>query len=486
MVAKKLDTLRHRGLRSAAVVIFAVITYRLLMSMHNSVLEPYMDEEFHIRQSKAYCAGNFTQWDPKLTTLPGLYFVALGLWKAVSLFVHLSDPCSIWLLRMTNYVFAVGNIFLYQKILSIIHHDGAIKMTGLHVLLTSINLATFPLLYFFTFLYYTEHVSAFLVFAMLYGHLRGNRKLAALLGAAAVFTRQTNVIWVGSLALLEVFKQYKVVMKGVADDRDLRRLSADKDVQVLLAPFVSLKKNPSSTNVKRLLGYFAGVAMEGLPRVLGYIVVLLAFLVFVIVNRGIVVGDRNAHQAVLHLPQLLYFNVFTLFFASPFLLTPDKLKRFLRSCSRHRRNVMVVLVFILAAIYGFTCAHPYLLADNRHYTFYIWRNVLNRNWYARYLASPVYLCGLWALSDELRYRGFFQTLVFLLSCLALLTPQKLLEFRYFIVPYMLFRMQMKQSTMTQLALEFLLYQSVNALTLYLFMYKPFYWENSTEEMHFMW
>lgn len=30
------------------------------------------DEIFHIRQAQTYCAGRWTQWDPKLTTPPGL------------------------------------------------------------------------------------------------------------------------------------------------------------------------------------------------------------------------------------------------------------------------------------------------------------------------------------------------------------------------------------------------------------------------------
>ena len=44
-----------------------------------NVPEPYMDEIFHIPQAQRYCAGNFTQWDDKITTLPGLYLFSVGL-----------------------------------------------------------------------------------------------------------------------------------------------------------------------------------------------------------------------------------------------------------------------------------------------------------------------------------------------------------------------------------------------------------------------
>lgn len=37
---------------------------------------------------------------------------------------------------------------------------------------------------------------------------------------------------------------------------------------------------------------------------LGYILVIALFAVFVIINGSIVVGDKSAHEAALHLPQV--------------------------------------------------------------------------------------------------------------------------------------------------------------------------------------
>ena len=40
------------------------------------VQQPYMDELFHIPQSQQYCQrDHFADYDPKLTTPPGLYLV---------------------------------------------------------------------------------------------------------------------------------------------------------------------------------------------------------------------------------------------------------------------------------------------------------------------------------------------------------------------------------------------------------------------------
>lgn len=33
------------------------------------------DEPFHANQTQKYCQGRFREWDPKITTFPGLYAV---------------------------------------------------------------------------------------------------------------------------------------------------------------------------------------------------------------------------------------------------------------------------------------------------------------------------------------------------------------------------------------------------------------------------
>ncbi|VEL31785.1 unnamed protein product, partial [Protopolystoma xenopodis] len=45
-----------------------------------------MDEYFHLRQTLLFYSGNFSHWDPKITTPPGLYLVVLALLKPFLLF----------------------------------------------------------------------------------------------------------------------------------------------------------------------------------------------------------------------------------------------------------------------------------------------------------------------------------------------------------------------------------------------------------------
>lgn len=50
------------------------------------------------------------------------------------------------------------------------------------------------------------------------------------------------------------------------------------------------------------------------------------------------------------------------------------------------RRVLVLTISLVASI-----AHPFLLADNRHFAFYLWRRILNVHPFARYILTPAYL-----------------------------------------------------------------------------------------------
>ncbi len=40
------------------------------------------DEIFHVPQTQRYCAGKWTEWDSKITTFPGLYFLGVPFGRA--------------------------------------------------------------------------------------------------------------------------------------------------------------------------------------------------------------------------------------------------------------------------------------------------------------------------------------------------------------------------------------------------------------------
>jgi len=63
---------------------YAALTSAISMQINNFVPEPYMDEIFHIPQAQRYCKNKFLEWDDKITTLPGLYFITIGVLNPLS------------------------------------------------------------------------------------------------------------------------------------------------------------------------------------------------------------------------------------------------------------------------------------------------------------------------------------------------------------------------------------------------------------------
>ena len=49
------------------------------------------DEVFHERQTRAYCAGHWGEWDPKITTLPGLYLMGAPFARTLNWLAALGD-----------------------------------------------------------------------------------------------------------------------------------------------------------------------------------------------------------------------------------------------------------------------------------------------------------------------------------------------------------------------------------------------------------
>lgn len=77
-------------------------------------------------------------------------------------------------------------------------------MFDMEAMLFALTLWSFPILYFFTFLYYTDAIATGLVLLTYSLHLRGRMISAAAIGAVATFVRQTNIVWLVFFALLQL------------------------------------------------------------------------------------------------------------------------------------------------------------------------------------------------------------------------------------------------------------------------------------------
>lgn len=118
----------------------------------------------------------YFQWDPKITTLPGLYILATLILSPLKL-------CNTFYLRCISLLGIFLTLCLTNGILkqiSIIHWmqrwDKWIRFA------VACNIMFFPPLFFWHFLYYTDVISLDAILLMLLLHLHKQFKMAAIVG----------------------------------------------------------------------------------------------------------------------------------------------------------------------------------------------------------------------------------------------------------------------------------------------------------------
>uniref|UniRef100_A0A914I4K0 Dol-P-Glc:Glc(2)Man(9)GlcNAc(2)-PP-Dol alpha-1,2-glucosyltransferase n=1 Tax=Globodera rostochiensis TaxID=31243 RepID=A0A914I4K0_GLORO len=379
--------------------LFGVAHALAVSRLDERVPDAYMDEEFHVAQARQYCAGNFDHWNPKITTPPLLYLlVPLLRLCGRERFVNsvLVPICFVGLCRLRR---SLGQ----RKCKS--------DVTGVH--LPVLAVLCVPVLLDTSLLFYTDLLSLTLLAHALATDGQRHPFKMFLAFALALFVRQTNIVWV-------CFPCLPVVWTA------LRTLLVQQQQQSLYGTINFL--------IRRLW-----------PNAL----LCFGFIIFLYLNGGaVVLGDRSAHRPVFHVPQLLYFCAF---------VAASALPQFVLYCFWVMRNgfgtkhwsaisfwrfaaVAIVAGFALvAAVHCCTLAHPYLLADNRHFTFYIWKRLFQRHWLVKYALVPAYVvCAafLWHSMDT----NTVTKVAFAVATSVCLIPAHLLEFRYFIVPYAVWRL----------------------------------------------
>ncbi|KAJ2510615.1 glucosyltransferase [Coemansia sp. RSA 2049] len=455
----------------AAFSAYAAASYAVLQRINEAAGEPYMDEAFHVPQAQQYCAGRFDAWDPKLTTPPGLYLVssmALG---------PTNSRCTTAHLRLTNWILGLLVFWSVFAILRTLHPRLSAATTAAATLAVSIT----PVVFFFHHLYYTDTGSLLFVLLAYAASLRDRHLVAAALGFASLWFRQTNVVWavvfVGGTAVL---RRVRRVMGGIGGDGE----SLASETAQLVRWMV-----PRAGACERWRVIMAVVAP--------YVCVGLAFAAFVCANHGsIVLGDKAHHQAAIHLPQAMYFCAYAGFVLAPTVLAAGAGVRWTIGALRSPRNLAqtaALCVVLGVCVKHFTIEHPFLLSDNRHYPFYVWKNLVRRHWTVRYAAIPAYVYSAAAIHRCLAARSAptdaLWRAVFAVCTAAVLVPSPLLEPRYFTIPLVIARLHMADTTfgMRRLAMEAAWCGAINAVTIWVFLNKPFAWDSEPGRLQrFMW
>ncbi|XP_027352245.1 dol-P-Glc:Glc(2)Man(9)GlcNAc(2)-PP-Dol alpha-1,2-glucosyltransferase isoform X2 [Abrus precatorius] len=435
------------------------------------VPEPYMDEIFHIPQAQQYCKGNFGSWDPMITTPPGLYYLSLahvaslfpGFYfvKAASSF---SDMCSAAILRSVNGVLTV--------VCSIILYD----------IVTYLK----PTL--------------------------NDRKI----GAFAVVIRQTNIIWVIFVActgIIDISLTHgKHNSKTAESDVSIKlgsahatgtsteRLNLRKRKIVKSRDIIELSSSSSSSpsfssgfvdEIRAILLTLWDMKWKLLISFSPFIMVLVAFLLFVSWNGSVVLGAKEAHAVTPHFAQILYFSLVSVLAQAPMHFTVSQAMDLFQMFWKNRPplfcQMFLALVIGILSVHSFSVAHPYLLADNRHYPFYLWRKVIMAHWSIKYLLVPVYICSWFSIIRMLgKFRSKIWVLAYFLATAAVLIPAPLIEFRYYTIPFYIMALHCDIRDDRSWLFTGTLYIGVNIFTMMMFLFRPFHWDHEPGIQRFIW
>lgn len=418
--------------------------------------EAYMDEPFHEKQTIAYCDGKWSEWDPKITTFPGLYLF----FKLLTL---MGVSCQLQNMRFLNIFFSCGILVLTAIICSRLNP----QYRSDQIIMKSLIGFSFPFLFSSYFLYYTDAGSLFFVLATYLAALNKRYFLSSMLGFAAIMFRQNNIVWC-----------FYIVMHSIIDDFYRERTTEELQQWNLSALLLAF--------VRHIFSHLGSILLN----FSGFLGLAFMFAAFLYRNKSAVLGDASAHEFSLHFAQMNYFVVVLAMTNAFQLLQQDNRKFFGLYLQRRffsKWNLALMILFALVlfiVVRDYTIAHLYLLSDNRHLTFYLWRKIIDP---FRYHLIPLYLASYlycWFLLNKGFKLEVLQVWCYAFVCGLVLVPTPLLEVRYFIVPLYLSLLQLDYKGIcgyyTLIAFCF-----VNLITTYLFLALPFL-SNDGSVSRFMW
>lgn len=495
----------------SATAIFVVLTVGIAYNVHARIPLPFIDEFFHLRQAQAYCAEDYFAWDPKITTPPGLYILGAA-WARLLSALGVSRACGATALRSLN---LFGGSVLLPGILSFVNFPSG---------WWTLNIVSLPLIYSYLFLFYTDVWSTvFMIGAVVAVLVQPNFKgtlWANAAGFCSLWFRQTNIVWMAFVAVVLVEqrmrKRYELI-EFPAKELDPRAATSEIPRRPTYLEYLQSTCYSLSSS---FISFFKACARDW------YLLVPFAinfglFGAFVVYNGGITFGDRENHQVSIHGAQLLYCATFLAFFSVPLWLLPQTVIEYLKFTMSHTITTLVSLWAINYTILHFTVIHPFLLADNRHYTFYIFRKIISRP-NANYILVPAYHFCAWvvlhllatskygdsgkdftsttpsiAIDTEKTKSGKAKILslkptlslgpvglfAWLAACILTLVPSPLFEPRYYVLPLVTFRLftQPKHS-----AWEFAWNMAINTVVFFVFFSYEFSWATELAPQRIIW
>jgi alpha-1,2-glucosyltransferase len=267
----------------------------------------YVDEYVHYRQIAKYFNGNFQQ-ESQLTTLPGYHALMAAL-------AIICNKLNVTFFRIISVIIASITIACFSKL----YHKINAKMDLPKVLAFALLPIIFPLY----FLIYTDILSLLLFILSLLTGLNKRYRLSALLGIFNLVVRQNTIFWYIFTFVVVYLTNYPI---------------------------------PSWEHFRAYL-----------KKSWLFITGILLFIAFVLVNKGVAVGDRNMHPG----NSIYLGNIF--FFLATLGLLVFPLKPVRLDQISGKRYLIIASIFIPYCFF-FEVTHPYNLIGT---DFFIRNAVLN-------------------------------------------------------------------------------------------------------------
>lgn len=433
--------------------VFCLFTAIIVALVNEKVKEPFIDEIFHLRQCRKYCEFKFEEWDPKITTPPGMYI--LGVIQAYVMKAVLFRKDNLVEVCEKNEVLRSVNLMAGLILLPI----GAYMLDKPKQKYWIVNIIAQPLLFIYYFLFYTDVWAAVTVVCSLalvkrkpFGKL-ASVAMSSFIALLGLSFRQTNIVWTAFILSVAIEEE---VGKRHGTFRD------------------------------EVLG-FCKQLLKSWMTVFIFSINFVLFGLFLLYNKGITFGDKENHAVTLHLTQIFYcfavINVFTL----PVWFSREVFANYIRRCFLGWKGLKIVIAgmsFILLKyiVTKFSVIHPFLLADNRHYSFYIWRRIISPSHSYVYLI-PIYHFSTYNIITVMLKSGVskLEIMAFIAAALLTLVPSPLFELRYFIIPLVIYRTSIRPfgdlNNSQRHLVEFIWLMSINIFISIVFFNYEFKWES---------
>lgn len=257
-------------------------------------IPPISDEGFNVPQISAFSHGNYTV-EKELTMLPVYHGVIALLLKVVG-------GTTLQQARLISFLGAAFGVFFFYLLVQRVSSSGKYLRT--------IQFVTLPILFPFHFLLYTDAWSLAFVLLSIERALAEKPTASGVSAWCAVLFRQPAIFWAGFAWLLLLWRK-------------------DED---FLPPFSILRQRLRDGWV--------------------FVLLFLSFVVFILLNGGVAIGDRQHQQASLNLANVwfLLLLIFCLFAPEQFCSA----RKLVHLCNR--RPIILGGIGGLFTIYSFTYA----------------------------------------------------------------------------------------------------------------------------------